>query len=155
MATDWGGVYWLAWQRSWLDFKTKIRFKYRLLHLKIQESESAVPCVLQKPIAKQKLFVKPVAIMSAVITLSSFAGSVMPNNLTVSHLFAFSYCHFRSLQSSVLEKNPIWMPNTVLIERFFLLLLKTTLNVQFLWWCIHKQSIRIFNSHQLDIPLFS
>ena len=40
--------------------------------------------------------------MFAVITLS-FVGSVMSNNLTVSHLFAFSYCHFRSLQSSVLE----------------------------------------------------
>ena len=69
--------------------------------MKIQES--AAPCVLQKPIAKQKLFVKPVAIMFAVITLSSFAESVMPNNLTVSHLFAFSNCNFRSLQFFVLE----------------------------------------------------
>ena len=77
------------------------RFKYRLLYLKIQES--AAPCVLQKPIAKQKTFVKPEAIMFAVITLSSFAESVMPNNLTVSHLFTSSYCHFRSLQPSVLE----------------------------------------------------
>ena len=71
--------------------------------MKTQESESVAPCVLQKPIALQKHFVKPVAIMFAVITLSSFAGSVIPNNLTVSHLFAFSYGHFRLLQSSVLE----------------------------------------------------
>ena len=87
--------------------RTKIRFKYRLLYRKIQEGESAAPCVLVSmcplPHAKQKPFVKPVAIMFAVITLSSFAGSVMPRNLTVSNLFAFSYCHFRSLSSSVLE----------------------------------------------------
>ena len=75
----------------------------QVLHLKIQESKSAAPCVLQKPIAKQKPCVKPVTIMFAVITLSSFAESVVPNNLTVSHLFAFSYGHFRSKQFSVLK----------------------------------------------------
>ena len=84
-------------------FQDEDTFKYRLLYLKIQESESAAPCVLQKPIAKQKPFAKPVAIVFEVITLSSFAESVMPNYLTVSHLFTFSYCHFRSLQPSVLE----------------------------------------------------
>ena len=52
---------------------------------------------------KRKPFVKPVAIMFAVITLLSFAGSVVPNNFTVSHLFTFFYCHFCSLQSSMLE----------------------------------------------------
>ena len=57
-------------QRSWLDFRTKIRFKSRLLHQKTQQSESAAPCVLQKSIAKQKFFVKPVAIVFAMIILS-------------------------------------------------------------------------------------
>ena len=71
--------------------------------MKKHESQSAAPCALQKPIAKQKLFVKPLAIVFAVITLSSFVGSAMTNNLTVSHLFAFSYCHFRLLQSFVQE----------------------------------------------------
>ena len=89
--------------KKWDGLQDVDTFKYRLFYLKIQESESAAPCVLQKPIAKQKPFVKPVVIMFAVFTLSSFAESVMFNNLTVSHLFTFSYCHFCSLQPSVLE----------------------------------------------------
>ena len=40
-----------------LECRTKMQFKYQLHHQQIQESESAAPCVLQKPIAKQKPFV--------------------------------------------------------------------------------------------------
>ena len=57
-----------------------MQFKYQLHHQQIQENESAAPCVLQKPIAKQKPFVKHAIAIFAVIILSLFAESVTTSN---------------------------------------------------------------------------
>ena len=57
-----------------------MQFKYQLHHQQIQESERAAPCVLQKPIVKQKPFMKHAIAIFAVIILSLFAESVMNNN---------------------------------------------------------------------------
>ena len=57
-----------------------MQFKYQLHHQRIQESESAAPCVLQKPITKQKPFAKHAIAIFAVIILSLFAESVTTNN---------------------------------------------------------------------------